>query len=138
MASLRYLHLPPALRYPAFRTFWLGSLASIGSTQIRILAAGWLVYDLKESELFLGYAGLASAIPSIILTPFGGVIADKVDKRLLLGVASVLNTTLMILLATLTLFEAIDVWHVLMVSFVGGIIWAVQGPAHEAFIPQPG
>ena len=78
------LSLPPALRYPAYRAFWLGTLASVGGFQMLRFSQFWLVYQLTGSPLALGYVGLASGVPAILLNLFGGVFADKVDQRRLI------------------------------------------------------
>lgn len=135
-AYIAGVKVPPALRYPAYRWFWIGTLASVGSTQMRIVAVGWLIYDLTESTLYLGYAGLAGAVPTILLTVVGGVIADRMDRRFLLGVTNFFNTATTLLLATLIAVGLIEPWHVLVYSFVEGFSWAFQGPAHEALYPS--
>ena len=70
-----------ALRYPEYRRFWLGSLAAVSGLQILVLAEGWLIYDLTGSPLYLGYAGLVTATPAIVLNLVGGVLADRMDQR---------------------------------------------------------
>ncbi|MFQ5874227.1 MAG: MFS transporter [Dehalococcoidia bacterium] len=136
LVSISRPPLPPALRYPAFRTFWLGTIASITGYQILIITQGWLIYYLTDSTLFLGYTGLASSIPTIFLSLFGGVIADRVDRRLLLAGAETVSAGLVFLLGTLTLLDVVQEWHVLFIAFVSGLVWAFAGPAHEALYPQ--
>lgn len=133
--TLPRVKIPPALRYPAYRWFWIGTLASVGGSQMRIVAVGWLIYNITESTLYLGYAGLAGAVPTILFTVVGGVIADKMDRRLLLGAANAFNTAMTILLATLIATGLIEPWHVLAYAFIEGFAWAVHGPAHEALYP---
>ena len=65
-----------ALHSPLYRRYWLGSLASIGATQLLMLGKGWLVFELSGSPLKLGLLGAAGAIPQILVTLFGGVLAD--------------------------------------------------------------
>ena len=127
--------IPPALRYPAYRWFWIGTLASVGSSQMRMFAIAWYIYYLTEDTLYLAYAGLAGAVPTILLTVVGGVIADKMDRRLLLGIANAFNTSMTILLATLIATDVIEPWHILAYAFIEGFAWAVHGPAHEALYP---
>lgn len=130
------VNIPPALQYQAFRRFWLGTLASVGNSQIRFIATGWLIYNLTDSTLYLAYSGIATAIPTILLNLFGGVAADKIDKRLLLAATNAFNVGVTVPLASLLLFDVINEWHVLIYAFLGGMVWAVQGPANEALYPN--
>ena len=95
--------VPPALRYPAFRAYWLGTLASVSGFQMFRVAQAWLVYEITGSPLYLGYAAAATAIPGIIFNLFGGVIADKLDKLRLVMTTQGITAGLILLLATLTL-----------------------------------
>ena len=88
-----------ALKSPGFRRYWLGSLASVLGFQIMIVAQGWLIYEITDSKLYLGYAGLAAGLPAIVLNLFGGVVADKVDQRRLLMVTQTTSGLVMFALA---------------------------------------
>ena len=127
--------LPPALRYPAFRAYWLGLLASVSGYQIFQASQFWLVHTLEDSPLYLGYVGLANSVPAIALNLFGGVIADKVDKRRLVSITQTVQALLIFLLATLVLLELVDTWHVLVIAFLAGTVDAFDGPARESFYP---
>ena len=70
----RLLSVPPALRYPQYRAYWFGTLASVCGFQMLMFAQGWLTYELTGSPLYLGYVAVASAVPSIGLNLFGGVL----------------------------------------------------------------
>jgi hypothetical protein len=61
-----------ALRYPQFRRFWFGNLAAVAGQQMMWVAQGWLVYDLTKEAVYLGYVGLATAVPAILLNLAGG------------------------------------------------------------------
>jgi MFS family permease len=130
------LSLPPALRYPAYRAFWLGMLASVSGFQMLRFGEFWLVYQLTGSPLALGYVGLASGIPAIILNLFGGVFADKVDqRRLIMGTQSA-TACLIFLLATLTLLDLVEVWHILAIASFAGAVEAFDQPARQALYPN--
>ena len=79
------VHVPPALRYRQYRAYWLGTLASVSGFQMLMFAQGWLTYELTGSPLYLGYVGLANASAAIALNLFGGVFADRLDKRRLIS-----------------------------------------------------
>ena len=129
--------LPPAMRYPAFRSYWLGSLASVSGYQMFQASQFWLVHnELKGSPLFLGYVGLANAIPAITLNLFGGVFADRLEKRRLIVATQTILASLIFLLATLTLLDLVRIWHVLGIAFVTGGVNAFDQPARQALFPH--
>lgn len=128
--------LPPALKYPAYRDFWFGMLASVSGFQVLQASQFWLVHTLEDSPLFLGYVGAANAIPAILLNLFGGVFADKLDKRRLIVITQSITAALVALLATLTLLGVVQVWHVLAIAFVTGAVNAFDQPARQALYPH--
>jgi len=70
-----------ALAYRDFRLLWAGQFVDMLGTQVQTVALGWLVYSLTGSTAALGGVGLARAIPTILLSIFGGTLADQVDRR---------------------------------------------------------
>ena len=132
----RFFNVPPALRYPKYRAYWLGMLASVGGFQVLMFAQGWLTYELTGSPLYLGYVSLASASSSIALNLFGGVFADKLDKRRLIFVTQLITASLIFLLAFLTLFKVVQVWHIIVIAFLSGAVNAFNQPAQQALYPH--
>jgi MFS family permease len=128
--------VPPALHYPAYRAFWLGLLASVGGFQILRFGQYWLIYQLTGSPLALGYTGVASGVPAICLNLFGGVFADRIDPRRLIMTTQSLTAGLIFLLGTLTLLDAVQVWHVLLIAFCAGAVEAFDQPARQVLYPQ--
>ena len=96
----------------------------------------WLVYRLESSALFLGYVALANALPAIALNLFGGVFADKVDKRRLIIVTQSIEALIIVLLATITLLDLVQVWHILVLAFAAGAVNAFDQPARQALYPH--
>ena len=136
MALSSILSVPPALYYPKFRAYWFGTLASVMGFQIFIFAQLWLVHSMTGSALYLGYVGLATATPSILLNLIGGVYADKLDQRKLIIITQLINGLLMLTLATLTMLDKVMVWHVLILGFTSGAVGAFDQPARQAMYPQ--
>ena len=133
LRKLHQLHfsVPPALHYPAYRAYWFGTLASVSGFQVVRFGQFWLMYQLTGSPLSLGYVGLAQAIPGIVFNLFGGVFADKVDLRRLILTTQILVAGLIFLLATLTLLDLVQVWHVLVIAFLAGAVNAFYEPARQ-------
>ena len=125
-----------ALRLPPFRRYWLGSAASVGAFQLLIMGQGWLVFELSGSPLQLGFLGAASSIPTIMASLAGGVIADRVDRRRLIIVTSLVIAFLLALLAALDGNEAVAVWHVLAIAGSIALIVGFDFPARLAFFPS--
>ena len=71
-----------ALRSRDFRWFWLGRLASSATFQMSNVVQGWLVYQLTGSAFALGWVSAGSSIATLVLSPYGGVIADRVADML--------------------------------------------------------
>ena len=128
--------LPPAMQYPAYRSFWLGMLASVSGFQILRFGQFWLIFELTGSPLALGYVGLANGVPAIFLNLFGGVAADRMDKRRLIYVTQTITAILIFLLAVITLINMVEVWHLLTISFLAGAVEAFDQPARRALLPQ--
>jgi MFS family permease len=125
-----------ALRYPQYRRFWLGNFGAVTGQQMMWVAQGWLVYDLTGSPVYLGYAGLVTALPAIGLNLLGGVLADRLDQRRVITATQVMTSAAVFILATLTALDLVHVWHVLVVAFILGATQAFNNPARQAIFPQ--
>jgi len=132
---LNYSGRLSALQHTQYRHYWLGSFASVGATQLQMMGQGWLVYQLSGSALMLGYLGAASAIPAIVMTLFGGALADQLDKRIVLMVTSIMVALLLLFLGILDFTRLVAAWHVILIagliSFVSGFDW----PTRQAIFP---
>jgi len=124
------------MQYPAYRSFWLGMLASVSGFQILRFGQFWLIFELTGSPLALGYVGLANGVPAIFLNLFGGVAADRMDNRRLIYVSQTITAILIFLLAVITLMSMVEVWHLLTISFLAGAVEAFDQPARRALLPQ--
>lgn len=124
-----------ALESPAYRRFWLGSLATVGGTQLANVGIGWLVFQLTDSPFNLGLVGAATAIPTILINLFGGVMADRLDRRLLLIATSATATALLVVLTVLDITDVVQVWHVVAISVGLGLVYGMDWPTRNAFFP---
>ncbi len=97
---------------------------------------GWLIYEITGSPWSLGLVGAANAIPAIFFNLFGGVFADRLDKRRLIMYTQLTTASLIFLLATLTLLGWVEPWHVLVVAFLAGGVEAFDNPARQALYPH--
>ncbi len=125
-----------ALRNRNFRLFWSGNFLSNIGTWMQNVAQGWLVLLLTGSAFWLGVVGFAGSIPFLLFTLFGGVIADRVDKRRLLLVTQTAMMILAFLLAGLAWFKVITVWEVAAIAFLNGTAMSMNAPSYQALVPK--
>lgn len=126
----------PALAERAYRTYFFGSLASVSGTQLVTFGQLWLIFELTKSELMLGVLGAFVAIPNLLITLYGGVVADRYNKRSILFFTSAANGVFTLLLVLLVVTGQIQSWHILVLagltSFSNGLDW----PTRVAIFPQ--
>ncbi|MDP6064045.1 MAG: MFS transporter [SAR202 cluster bacterium] len=125
-----------SLSVPDFRRLWLGTVIMIAALQMQGIAQGYLVYEMTGSAKLLGLVGAGMALPLLILAPFGGAIADRVNqKRLIQG--GQIATTLVAILITLAIATNSLHWQYLLVAgIVQGLVWSFMGPARQALLPR--
>lgn len=132
------LPVPGALRYPGFRNYWLGLLASVtGYQMLALFILGWLIsHELTGDARYLGYMSTALAVPAIGLNLFGGALADKLDPKRLLTITQSTTGILVVGLAILTLLDMVNEWHVLTAAFLIGSAQAFDNPTRQSIFPR--
>ena len=128
--------LTRALQHRNFRLFFGGQSISLVGTWITRVATSWLVYRLTGSELLLGVAGFAGQIPTLIITPFAGVLVDRHDRRRILLWTQAGSLVQSALLAVLTFTNIITVKQIIWLQVVQGIINSFDTPARQAFVSE--
>jgi len=123
------------LRQRDFGLFWLSLLFSAVGSQISTVAVAWQVYEITNSPFQLGLTGLFRALPVMILSLPGGVLADRMDRRKLLIVTQSLAALLALALGLLTSTDQVRVWHIYAVTFLSGAVGIFDAPARTAMIP---
>lgn len=121
-----------ALRHRHFRLFWVGQWVSVTGTWMQTMAQSWLVYRLTDSPLSVGLLTGARFGPSLFGAPLAGVLADRFARRNLVLAAQALAMAQAAVLAALTLTGAVQVWHVLALALVQGLVEVVDMPARQA------
>jgi MFS family permease len=96
------------------------------------IAQGILIFDLTGSVLNLGILGAATAGPTILITVFGGVLADRVDRRKLLAAMQIVLAVMLGLLATLVATGVVEIWHVYTIAVVNGLATGLDWPTRTA------
>jgi MFS family permease len=124
-----------ALPHRDYRRFASSLLLTSLGVQLLQTAVLWQVYELTGDALLLGLTGLARAVPHIVLSMVGGVVADRVNRVRLIQSGQVANSMLGFGLAGLTLTGAVEVWHLYLITVLNGAFTAVTQPARSAVIP---
>jgi predicted MFS family arabinose efflux permease len=124
-----------AFRYRDFRLMWFGACASTIGTFVQQFAQSWLVYDLTKDPFYLGLDLFLGQLPIMMFSLFGGVFADRMDRRKLLLTSQYIQMTCAFLLALLFAFHVVKVWHILALSFVVGLGQSFGGPAYSSLLP---
>ena len=125
-----------AMRHRNFQLYFGGQLISNIGTWTQIIAQGWVVYQLGHSEVTLGLVAFASAIPTLAISPWGGVVVDRVSRRNLLILTQAGSMLLAFVLAALTFTGLIREWHVIALAALLGVVNAFDAPARQAFVPE--
>jgi MFS family permease len=118
-----------------FGLFWVSLLFSAVGSQISAIAVGWQVYEITSSPFQLGLTGLFRALPVMVFSLPGGVVADRMDRRRLLIVTQALAAILALILGLLTSTGQVRVWHIYAVAFLSGAVGIFDAPARTALIP---
>ena len=124
-----------ALGTRAYRHYWLGSVVSVGGLQLQTIGQGWLVFELTHKPVTLGLLGAAASIPSILVSLFGGAVADRLDKRVVLRTTALVNVVLILLLTWLDFSGQVQVWHVLTIAGVQSLVTGLDWPTRSALYP---
>lgn len=125
-----------AFGYREYRLLWLGACTSSVGTWMQKVAQSWLVLSISGSPFLLGLDAFLGEIPIFLFSLFGGVLADRVDRRRILLGSQFVQMSCAFLLALLIALELVEVWHILALSFVVGLAQAFGGPAYMALVPM--
>lgn len=122
-----------ALEDPTYRILWWGGLVSFLSVQMQFIARGWLAYDLTGSNSGLGAVFLGFGVPMLLLTPWGGVVADRLSKRRVLIACQVVLALSSGGIALAVAFDVIQYWMLIAGAVLQGAGFSFLGPARMAF-----
>lgn len=125
-----------ALRHANYRYYISGQIVSLVGTWMQSVSQPWLVLLLGGTPLQLGTVLALQYAPALFLAPLGGVLADRVDKRRALMVANSVASGEALALFALTFSGAVEIWHVMVLASVLGIVNAVEMPLRQAFAAE--
>lgn len=114
---------------------WFGACTSSIGTWMQVLAQSWLVLQLSNSSVYLGLDVFLGQIPVFLFSLFGGVFADRKNRRDILLVSQIIQLVCAFTLAALVRTHLVHVWHIWCLSFTVGLAQSFGGPAYSALIP---
>jgi MFS family permease len=125
-----------SLRVRNYRLFFIGQIISTSGTWMQTVAQGWLVLRLSRSGTDLGLITAARFLPMMVLSPWGGLIADRLDKRRILYVTQTLSGVLALVLAELDAAGVITLWMVGVIALALGFVNVFDNPTRQSFIAE--
>ena len=122
-----------ALRHRSFRLLWVTSLCSSTARWADLVVVGWLTLELTDSPLMVGVVA-ACKMAGLLFSPAMGVAADRIDRRRLLIVASLLSWSMALITLLLLLTGWMTIEYLIALSLVSSLAWALDNPTRQAFI----
>ena len=123
-----------SLRHKNFRLFVEGQSLSLIGTWLQMVALTWLVYQMTNSALMLGIVGFAGQLPMFVVAPFAGVFADRWNRHKMLLLTQSLALFQALLLTILVFLNVIQIWQIICLSIILGLINAFDMPIRQAFV----
>ncbi len=125
-----------ALHYRDYRLLWFGAFTSTTGTWMQTVAQGWVVLSMTNSPFLLGVDGFLSTGPMLLFSLFGGVVADRFERRKIMLLSQYLQMSFAFILAALLWSGNVKVWHIFLLSFLTGSAQSFSGPAYISLLPQ--
>jgi MFS family permease len=125
-----------AFTFDKFRNLWLAAFTSATGTWVQRFAQQWLILSLTKSSFMLALNTVFAELPLLLFTLFGGVIADRHDRRHLLMGSQALQMACALTLAAIVFFDVTRVRYILALSFIAGVAQAFGGPAFQSLLPS--
>ena len=119
-----------------FTLLWSGVIVSNAGSWMQIVAQGYLVYQISGSPFMLGLVGMARAIPLIFLPPFGGLVADRVERLKWLKFTQTANFLVAFAQGAIVSLGIVEVWQLALLGLLAGTVNAFDQPARQALLPD--
>jgi MFS family permease len=125
-----------SLSVPNYRLYFTGQSISLAGTWMQMTAQSWLVLLLTHSSTKLGLVVALQTLPVLLLAPYGGVVADRVDKRKLMIVLQIAMGCQALVLGLLTVLGVVRFWEVCLLAVILGLNNAFENSARQAFVRE--
>ncbi len=130
----RFFNIFRGFKNRNYSLYFFGQGTSLIGTWIQRTALSWLIYRITDSVFWLGLIGFVGQIPSLVITPFAGVIADKYSRHKILKVSQTFSMIQALCLSMLVFYTDVQIWHIVILSSFLGIIEAFESPVRHSFI----
>lgn len=134
LQSARYPERIAVLRVPDFRVLWLATVANQLGVGMQQVVLGWLVFDLTDSSAMVGVVFALRAAPNLVVGFVAGAIADRLDRRTLMRLATFGMALISLVVAWALGAERLAVWHVLVYAGILGTLFAFEMIARQAYV----
>ena len=125
-----------SLKVPNYRLYFGGQSISLAGTWMQMTAQAWLVLTLTHSSTDLGFVVALQTLPVLLLAPYGGVIADRIDKRRLMVVLQSVMGLQALTLGLLTVLGVVQLWEICGLAVILGLNNAFETPSRQAFVRE--
>ena len=125
-----------ALAVRNFRLYFIGQLISVSGTWMQSVALGWLVLQTTGSSLDLGYVVALQFVPMLLAGPYGGLVADRREKRQILYVTQSASGVLAIVLGLLVTLHHVNLATLLTMAMLLGLVNLFDNPARQSFVQE--
>ncbi|MCH8310839.1 MAG: MFS transporter, partial [Chloroflexi bacterium] len=125
-----------SLRYREYRFLWLGMLFLMTAMQMQMVVRSYLTYEITSSPFLLGVVNAGFAIPMLTLSLFGGAMADRMERKLIIQISQLTAVVLSLIIAVSIATDTITWMHLLGVSMAQGALFSFLMPARQALIPK--
>ncbi|MBI2939279.1 MAG: MFS transporter [Chloroflexi bacterium] len=123
-----------SLAVPNYRLMFQGNFVTHLGFGMQQVAFGWLILELTNDPFYLGLGGFTMMFPMLVISPFGGIIADRFPRQRVLMASQSLLMAIAVLLAALVYFRLATVWHLLALSFLNGTLMSLNVPSRNALL----
>src|SRR5512146_814794 len=130
------IQIPPSLRYRKFALLWGGFLISTAGSQMQLWALYWHIRTLSDQPAAVSIVGAVRFVPILFFALFGGLVADRYDRRKVLFLTQTVMGLVALGLALLTWAGTIQLWHIYALTAVQAVAISFDLPARQALIPN--
>ncbi len=123
-----------SLRYRDYRLLFLSTLLASGGNWVQQISLGWLIYEFTGSAFLVGALHGARTLPFLLGSPLGGVLTDKMERRILLLMTQIALGVLALGFALLLILDWVQIWHFFAFTLVSGVAWAINNPVRQAMV----
>ena len=121
---------------PAFAWFFVSTLGQMGAAIMQIFVRSFLVFELTDSYFALGVVAIGSALPQLLLGPYGGVVADRFPKKTVTQVFQIIGLANTLTIGTLAVLGVLDFWHLIVSAVFQGVLVAMMVPARQSMVSE--